>query len=229
MNPQVSAAPGQPEPSDGGTPPPITLSPAIEEEPTVVQAIGTWQNNAELIADASALGYLDGRVLDATYGLGRFWTKWQPAELVGCDADPAKAPDVAADFTRLPFRDRSFDSVVYDPPYRLNGTPDQAFDAGYGISDYRRWQDRMDLIVRGVTSCARVADRYLLVKCQDQVCSGQVRWQTDDVTETAVAAGFRKRDRFDLVTAQRPQPSGRSQKHARRNHSTLLIFQRTRS
>lgn len=191
-----------------------------------VNAIGTWTTNGELIGDVRRLGYLDGHVLDATYGLGRFWTEWQPEHdgLYGTDLDPTKARDCCADFTRLPFRDNSFDSVVFDPPYRLNGTPDQAFDDGYGIATYTRWQDRMTLIIDGAVECARVTRNHLLVKCQDQVSSGQVRWQTDDITTAVTATGFRKKDRFDLVTPQRPQPAGRKQVHARRNHSTLLVF-----
>ena len=60
---------------------------------------------------------------------------------------------------------------------------------------------------------------------QDQVCSGRVRWQTFAFTEEALSNGCELVDRMELIS-YRPQPKGRSQVHARRNHSTLLIFKR---
>lgn len=198
-----------------------------------VMAYGSWPNNGALIADVARLGYLDGRVLDCTFGYGTFWRDWQPGLLVRWDLDPAKSPDCldGVDFTRLPVGDRSFDAVVFDPPYKLNGRPDAAVDERYGVHEVSRWQDRMALMRAGLVECCRVARLHVLVKCQDQVCSGRVRWQTDEMTDAARAQGFGKVDRFDFET-YRPQPgsnpdgSPRRQVHARRNTSSLLVFRR---
>ncbi len=191
-----------------------------------VQAVGEWRTNGALIADVSRLGYLDGHVLDVTYGLGRFWTDWAPERLTAVDLDPAKSPSMppGVDFTNLPFADASFDAAVIDPPYRFTGTADQPFDGAYGLKPSVRWQDRMQLILDGVTECCRVSRGFVLAKVQAQVVSGKVRWQDVEVVRTAEALGWRLVDRFDLVTPQRPQPPGRAQKHARRNHSTLLVL-----
>lgn len=194
-----------------------------------VMAYGDWQNNGEMIEDCARLGYLQigWRVLDPTYGLGTFWKLWRPVALTACDLDKTKSPvGDSVDFTALPWADRSFDAVVLDPPYKLNGTPDPAIDARYGTDTPTRWQDRMALIRAGITECARVlGDGYLLLKCADQVCSGKVRWQTDEFTETARSCGLGKVDRLDFPS-YRPQPDGRAQVHARRNTSTLLVFKR---
>ena len=191
-----------------------------------VQAVGEWRTNGALIADVARLGYLDGHVLDVTHGLGRFWTEWRPTRLTAIDLDPAKSTSLAegADFRHLPYENASFDSVVIDPPYRFTGTADQSFDGAYGLKPAVRWQDRMQLIVDGVIECCRVSRGFVLVKCQAQVVSGRVRWQDVEVTTAAADAGWRLVDRFDLVTPQRPQPTGRRQVHARRNHSTLLVL-----
>jgi hypothetical protein len=191
-----------------------------------VQAVGEWRTNGELIADVARLGYLDGHVLDVTYGLGRFWTEWRPARLTAIDLDPTKSPSLpeGADFRTLPYEDRSFDAVVIDPPYRFTGTADQPFDGAYGLEPSVRWQDRMQLILDGVTECCRVSRGFVLAKVQAQVVSGRVRWQDVEVVRTAETAGWRLVDRFDLVTPQRKQPTGRRQVHARRNHSTLLVL-----
>lgn len=218
---------------------------------TEVLAFDRYTDNSGLIAAAAQLGYLqrDKLTLDATWGHGTFWKEWAPDRLVGLDRVPHKARDVRGDFTALPFADRTFWAVVFDGPYKLNGTPDEEVDARYGVDVPETWQDRMALLRRGARACARAADRFLLVKCQDQVASGAVRWQTLDLIRTVEQWDFRLVDQM-FLEGGRPQPEGfwkcpheehrskaqavclegvwvaRTQKHARRNYSTLLVFER---
>ena len=199
----------------------------------VIPAIGEWLTNGHLIADCARLGYLRSEwdTLDPTYGYGTFWSVWKPAVLVGTDLNPAKSLDGAGsvDFTDLPYGDRSFDAVVFDPPYKLNGTPSDTdgIDERFGVDgvSYFRWQDRMALIRDGARECARVADKVLLVKCQDQVVSGKIRWQTKAVANVVEPMGFGLRARFDFLGG-RPQPAGRRQKNPRSCSSQLLVFER---
>jgi hypothetical protein len=195
-----------------------------------VLAISQWKSNAELIADVARLGYLrkDWCTLDPTFGLGNFWTEWVPDCLIGTDIDPRFSPwqDKSVDFRQIPWPDRYFDAVVFDPPYKLNGTPDPAIDERYGVHEPTRWQDRMALIRDGLTECARVlGEGFLLLKCQDQVCSGKMRWQTYEFTKHAEGCGLGLVDRFDFLS-YRPQPNGRRQVTARHNASQLLVFKR---
>lgn len=192
------------------------------------------KDNAALIVQCRDLGYLptDGPILDATYGLGRFWNAWMPDDLTGMDVNPAKARDIVGDFTDMPFSDGTFDAVVLDPPYKLNGTGgSHASDDGYGVADpewvSKSWQQKHELIRAGITETARIVRRngHVLLKCQDQVCSGQVRWQTIEFANHAATLGLRLVDRFDLL-GHRPQPAGRRQVHARRNYSSLLVFRK---
>lgn len=194
-----------------------------------IRAVDVWPTNAHLIADCARLGYLqsDWTTLDPTYGYGTFWKVWKPDVLVACDGAEAKSPiGYAVDFTDLPWPDRHFDVVVFDPPYKLNGTPTEATDARYGVHVVSTWQDRHRLIRDGILECLRVlrAGGTLLVKCQDQVCSGAIRWQTVEFTNHAEAHGARLVDRFDLLGSSRPQPAGRRQVHAHGRPSTLLVF-----
>jgi hypothetical protein len=202
----------------------------VDESP--VMAIGAWRNNAELIADCVRLGYVAGRVLDPTYGLGRFWTVYRPDDLVATDLDQAKSPTGApVDFTLMPWSDEWFDTVVFDPPYKLNGTSTgrggATCDADYGVTEYGSVDARHDMIRRGIAECVRVlrVGGHLLVKCQDQVNGGKVRWQTREFADHAEQLGCRLVDALHLPS-YRPQPPGRRQQHARRNYSTLLVLRR---
>lgn len=200
-------------------------------------------NNADLIAHAADLGYLhtDWPTLDCTYGLGRFWTRFRPATFFRTDLNPARSPDlgISIDFREMPFDDEHFRAVVLDPPYKLNGTSTGAgvssSDDDYGVENYSSVADRHQLICDGITECVRVlrtGDRndrstggYLLVKCMDQVNGGRVRWQTRLFADHAEAAGCRLVDQLHLP-GYRAQPAGRSQQHARRNYSTLLVLRK---
>lgn len=204
-----------------------------------VLAYDEWPTNGHLIADIARIGWLrvEDRIYDPTYGLGVFWQEWQPARLYASDCNIRKSPmGKAIDFTDLPFRDRMFDVVVFDPPYKLNGTPSPEVDERYGVDGKVRWQDRMKLILDGVRECQRVSDDRLLVKCQDQVVSGEIVWQTHLIWETLTrdthnadkSPAWRLADRFDLAGSGREQPKDRAQKHARFRPSTMLVFKRTK-
>jgi len=189
-----------------------------------------WRTNSDLVADIAQFGYFEGSCLDPTYGWGNFYNKFRPADLTGCDLDPRKSPygpGESVDFRKLPFEDLSFDTVIYDPPYRMSGRPDRGeFDERYGTQEYTRWQDRYQLIYDGLDECARVARKYVLQKVQDQVVSGKKRWMTIDFPRHMEAYGFVLEDKFDMLTNPRPQPPGRTQKHSQINYSTLLVFRR---
>jgi hypothetical protein len=201
----------------------------IERRSDDVLAINKWTTNGHLIADVARLGYLrpEWVTLDPTYGYGTFWQQWQPNNLLRCDIDPTKAPDCTVDFTDLPLMDRAFDAVVFDPPYKLNGNPSNTggMDERFGVHEHRTWQERMALIRAGAVECARVADKMLLVKCQDQVVSGKIRWQSRAICDVVEPLGFGLRDRFEYLS-RREQPGGRRQLTARRCSSQLLVFER---
>jgi SAM-dependent methyltransferase len=210
----------------------------------VVYATYPWPTNGHLIADVARLGYVKKTdyVLDPTYGRGVWWSIWQPKHMaanvwkVGSweRSEMWHGEEPYFDFRNMPFEDGIFDVVAYDPPYKLNGTPTPAVDAPYGVDEPTRWRERLVLIAQGQDECARVLKPggILLLKCQDQVCSGKVVWQTDACTEYGKLLGLEKIDRFDMIggraqpkrTRKDGEPS--VQVHARHNSSTLLVFRK---
>lgn len=199
---------------------------------TEIRAIGDRTNNAQLMRDCRDLGYLDGKVFDATYGKGRFWNLWAPPQLTTNDAY-VPGCDYSFNFKHIGLPTSSFDTVVFDPPYKLNGTSTglgpSAADDDYGVGgQYVTVADKMGLIVDGAAECSRIASRYLLVKCQDQVVSGRVVWQTMSISSYLMFGrpelGVSLVDMLH-VQGYRKQPEGRRQLHARRDYSTLLVFE----
>ena len=229
-----------------------------------ILAISPARSNAELVRNCAHLGYLTRSMhtLDPTYGrAGAMWKLWRPDHLVACDADAARSPiGFAVDFTELPWP-ATFDAVLLDPPYKLNGTGgSHESDDRYGVAERGvSWQARHRLIAAGIAEAARVLVRggTLLVKCQDQVCGGAVRWQTREFADVAERHGCTLIDALHLV-GHRPQPewqtcrrckgtgleklrvhpvcqscngAGRfrpTQQHAARNYSTMLVARKAR-
>lgn len=117
-----------------------------------------------------------------------------------------------------------------------SGTPQLGeFDEAYGINVAKTTEERMEGITSGALEAARVCRKHLLIKCQDQVVSGEVVWQTivlhTLLTNLPLEKGekpMRLAERFEYPTRGIPQSKDRVQRHARHDHSQLLVFTRTR-
>lgn len=176
-----------------------------------VMALGKWRTNGELIADLHRYGVLrqTDRICDPTYGRGGFWTRWKPDVLIGSDLDAEKSPTgTAVDMRDLPYPNGSFDVVVIDYGYKLNGTASSKMDDDYGVQHPASRTDRIQLGLDGMTEATRVlvTGGKLLVKTQRMVNGGKMRFQTDDVTDHARALGYVKVEEF-VFPSYRAQPS----------------------
>jgi len=206
-----------------------------------VVACYPWRTNADLIYDAWRLGYVTGFVYDATPGAGGLWSsRLGPTPTSQC---PEGIEQITlnlngSDFRRFSFEDKSFDTVFFDPPYKLNGNPDGLSELSkrYGVDVPAKVVDRHVLMLDGLAECIRISRKYVLVKCQDQVANGRVYWQTEMLTRfTEESSEATLVDRFDMLGHHIPQPmapserypNGREQRHAHGRPSTLLVFERT--
>lgn len=182
--------------------------------------------NADLMAAVAPL-YLSGSVLDVTYGEGKWWTRFTPDPFVFHDL---KVDGV--DFTNLPHADGEFATVTYDPPYvPAGGAATSAsvasFRSAFGLDAGRTAQDFDSMVMAGLAECARVAERWLLVKCMEFVGSAQFCDMPTDITNAARALGWVLHDR--IVHDTGTGPGGHNiftVKRARRAHSYLLVFTR---
>jgi hypothetical protein len=193
-------------------------------------------SNADLMAAIAPL-YLSGSVLDPTYGngdtAGGWWRRFTP--------DPFTHHDLSGDgvdFRSLPYRDRAFDTVCFDPPYVPSGTPSKDFGVGcfrerFGIdraTGYGREDQLRALIFDGLAECARVARAFLLVKCMEFTSSRRFHDWPVDIAVEARTLGWVKHD--VIVHNTGPGPGGHNifeVQRARRAHSYLLVFERPKN
>ena len=193
-----------------------------------ILAATAWRNNAELIADAARLGYIGARVLDPTYGRGKWWTVFRPAELVAHDLR-----QTGVDYTALPaeLRRADFDTVAFDPPYVVMGgrstTSAHDFTDRYGLIAAPRTVDELRAQLAAALGQFRDSLRpggTLLVKCMPFVSGGAYHPMPRYLMDDAEALGYRLRDELIHLRSPGPQPPHPVQRTSRRNYSTLLVF-----
>src|ERR1035438_9505135 len=91
--------------------------------PDEVIAATAWADNSAMILAVKQLGFISDEdfVLDMSYGEGAFWKRWAPIRLVTNDIHPTTNALHHEDFRHTTFASDSFDVVVLDGPYKLNG------------------------------------------------------------------------------------------------------------
>jgi hypothetical protein len=209
--------------------------PSVSYNPDApVLAAASYRSNAELIEACARLGYIrtSDRVLDPTYGRGVWWKNWRPDDVTAYDINID-----GVDFRHLPHEDQDFDVVAFDPPYvsigGRRGSTLTPMHSRFGMNETPETPVQLQALINdGLTECARVTRRLVLVKCQDYISSGRYFPGTYHVQHQAFALGLETVDRLERIGPPRPQPSvspngrPRTQRHARRNISTLLVFRK---
>ncbi len=174
------------------------------------------------------------RILDATVNGGRFW-RGSKRKIVGVDIDCSHRPSIVADNTKMPFADRRFDVVVYDPPHVPNqGKDDQKdFTTRFGLGERSEKEHGYNfayLYPAFVQEAYRVlrAEGILLCKITDYVHNHQYQWAHVDFLQAATAAGFRACDCI-IKVRKGPivDPKWKTAHHSRRQHCYWLVFRKS--
>jgi len=179
-----------------------------------------------------------GLIADVTWGRGVFWKKIQNGQpnlfngatytIIGSDIE--QRADVKADFRCLPYRDKTFDCVVLDPPWANLSTPCQRQNttALYNLKPMTV-DELIELYQTGMLEAARIlkVSGILIVKGQDVVTQNNRVWISYETLDWAPHCGLRGIDRMVQVGPFRPLASNiKQQRHFRARESFYWIFRK---
>lgn len=80
---------------------------------------------------------------------GAFANNWNPNWCI--------KPEKIADFRNMPFKDKEFKMVVFDPPHLISGSMKSVINTKYGLLNRDTWKED---IVAGFTECWRVLEDF---------------------------------------------------------------------
>lgn len=89
--------------------------------------------------------FMDKRELEK----GTFSNNWNPNFCI--------KPDLVADFRKMPFNDKSFKLVVFDPPHLTHGSEKSVINKKYGLLNKQTWKTD---ILEGFNECFRVLEDF---------------------------------------------------------------------
>ena len=172
------------------------------------------------------------KIADVTYGKGVFWKK------IPKGTYEVSATDITSgvDCRELPYQDREFDCVVFDPPYmhtpggtaHINHQNYENYYRNNKASSSKKYHEAvLDLYFSAAKEAWRVLKKgsIYIVKCQDEVCANRQRLTHVEIINELTEYGFIAEDLFIVTRNGKPGVSRiLKQAHARKNHSYFLVF-----
>ena len=174
------------------------------------------------------------RILDATINGGRFW-RGSKRPIIGLDIEASHRPSIVADNTSMPFRDASFDVVVYDPPHIPNQGRDKLkdFNTRFGLglrSPKENGYNFSHTYPPFVREAYRVLkpEGILLCKIADYIHDHRYQWAHVELIQAAGAVGFLACDCI-IKIRKGPiiDPKWKVAHHTRRQHCYWLVFRKS--
>lgn len=176
------------------------------------------------------------RILDATVNSGRFW-RGSTRPVIGMDIDGRHRPDLVGDNMAMPFRNGTFDVVVYDPPHIPNQGRDKKkdFSTRFGLtarSSKVHSYSFTHTFPPFLSEAFRVlTDKgILLCKITDYIHNHRYQWAHVELIAAAQEIGLRP---CDCIVKIRKgpivDPKWKRAHHSRRQHCYWLIFRKSKS
>lgn len=173
-------------------------------------------------------------ILDSTVNGGRFW-RGSNRPVVGMDIDARYRPHVVGDNGSMPFRNGTFDVVVYDPPHIPNQGVDKSkdFNSRFGLGQ-RVPKELQYSFAHTYPSFLEEAWRVLrsegilLSKIADYVHHHRYQWAHVEFLQAARTVGFRACDCI-IKIRKGPivDPKWKIAHHTRRQHCYWLVFRKS--
>lgn len=183
---------------------------------------GQRGNNSDLFPNILALYVTEGSLIaDVTYGRGVFWAN------VDVSRYELKKSDLqdGIDARHLPYPPQYLDAIVIDPPYMHGGATVKASINKCYKNENGSHESVIRLYGAMILEAARVLKQkgVAIIKCQDEIESGQQRLSHIEITTLLEIFGFAILDIFVLLQTTRPVMRETYQKTARKNHSYFIV------
>jgi DNA modification methylase len=183
--------------------------------------------NNVLFYDILKLYVPNGSVIaDVTYGDGHFWEDIPESRYKVLKFDIK----TGIDLRKLPYDSSSIDALVIDPPYAHNSTAPIKINIAqrYNLNSVIGRINIRELYIEGAREGYRVLkdNAILIVKCQDEIEGGKQIWNHIILIAETEKLGYSCVDLFVLIQISKPVLRHKYQKHARKNHSYFLIFEK---
>lgn len=182
-------------------------------------------------------------IADLTYGKGVFWKNVKVNDYTLFKSDLK----LGISWDKLPYEDNSIDAIVFDPPY-MEGLYRKTKDSLAGTGTHSSFQEAYsngkthskkavrkyhDAVLEAYLSALPEVKRLLrssgkfIIKCQDEVSSNRQKLTHVELIWAFEKHGFYCKDLFIVIRRNAPIISRLlEQKHARKNHSYFLVFER---
>ncbi len=178
-------------------------------------------------------------ILDCTYNKGTMW-KGSPLKPLRMDINPEHDLDVVADFKNMPFQDKSFDVIVFDPPHlptnAASPNSSKIWEKRYGITSEDK--DRSGDNVSGLfTPFLKEAKRVLvpngivLAKIADLTHNHRYQWQMVDFINATRDTGMTPCDlliKNDPAAGNLKSSKWKNTKHLRKCHVYWIVVRNSK-
>lgn len=191
----------------------------------------------EIIKNIMSLYEIERFDLDCTYSIGQFW-KMLPQPKHKSDLLPKKSDIVQASSDNLPFESDTMKSVMFDPPFIINGeTPHSEIKDGSCLTakrfeGYKNFDELKKHYYGTLKETYRLLKNggILVFKCQDIVSAGKNHFSHCLIMNMALQVGYYPRDLFVLMSKNRINSFNgekwKNQYHARKHHCYFWVFEK---
>ena len=135
---------------------------------------------------------INPKILDCTYNTGKMW-KGLNLNPFRMDINPQLELDIIGDFTRMPFRDKTFDVLVFDPPHlpthAASSNSSKMWESSYGITSTglgREGDNVTGMFEPFLLEAGRVLKEngIVLAKIADLIHNHRYQWQQVEFINT---------------------------------------------
>jgi SAM-dependent methyltransferase len=174
-------------------------------------------------------------ILDCTHNSGKMWKK-SSFKPIRSDINPEFPVDLVADFMHMPFLDKTFDVVVFDPPHLptnvgSSGIMSNIWGKTYGITTddkYREGDNVSPMFDPFLIEAKRVlkTEGIILAKIADLINNHRYQWQHVDFINACRVNNMIPCDmmiKCDPSAGNLMSSKWKNVKHLRKAHSYWLV------